>query len=127
MLFGRPEYHLLKISAEFLLLVSLFFFIAPSNKWVKRLVYTCFIFFFVYNIYFEFNQKFYGIIPAFQNDYVLLSEVLPIFLNSLTGNAFLSYLFGLAFILLTGLFFIFLIKKRLNLKTNRISKNQFCL
>jgi len=114
MLFGRYSYHFIKISGEFLLFVSLFFFIKPSNKWLKRLLYFCFIFFFIYNIYFEFNQKFYGITPAFLNDYVLLSEVLPIFLNSLSGNATLLYISAIVFVIAVGLLLIFLIKKLLS-------------
>ena len=113
MLFGRHTYHFIKISGEFLLFTNLFFFIKPSNKWLKRLLYFCFIFYFVYNIYYEFNQKFYGITPAFQNDYVLLSEVLPIFLNSLSGNATLLYILTIIFVIAVGALFVFLIKKLL--------------
>ena len=74
------------------------------------LLYSIFIVLFIYNIYFEFNQKFYGITPAFRNDYALLSEVLPIFLNSLTGNSGLTFLGTILFILITGASFVLLLK-----------------
>lgn len=111
MLFVKNKYHFLVISGELLLFFSVLFFIKAPGKWWNRILYISFIFFFVYNIYFEFNHKFYGIIPSFRNDYVLLQEVLPIFLNSLTGgSATLSYVFAIVFVILAGLFFIWLLK-----------------
>ncbi len=110
MLFGKNDYHLFKINAEFLLLLSLFFFFKKNNKWLRRLLYFAYIFLFVYNIYFEFNQKFYGIIPAFRNDYILLSEVLPIFINSLKSSAVWSYIISVLILFLLGCLFIYLLK-----------------
>ncbi len=111
MLFGRSSYHLFKISGEILLLLSLFFFIKPTQKWPKRILYSTFIFLFVYNVYYEFYQKFYGIIPSFKNDYVLLQEVLPVFLNSMVGNAILYYAATVIATILLAVFFVFLMKK----------------
>lgn len=111
MLFGRYEYHFIKISGELLLFTCLLFFINPPGKWIKRLFYFIYFFLFIYNIYFEFNQKFYGIIPAFRNDYVLLNEVLPIFLNSLSGNATILYIGAVVSLFLICFVFTFLIKK----------------
>jgi len=111
MMFVKNKYYLFLFSGEVLLILSLMLILPSSGKWFRRFFYTFFIFLFVYNIYFEFNQKFYGIVPSFRNDYVLLNEVLPIFLNSLTGNATLSYLFAILFVLLTGSLFVFLLKK----------------
>lgn len=113
MLFRRHDYHFIKISGELLILLGLFFFINPKRKTYRWILYIIFMFLFIYNIYFEFYQKFYGVIPSFQNDYVLLQEVLPIFLNSLSGNTTFLYLFALVAIMVIASIFIYLIRSML--------------
>ena len=64
-----------------------------------------------YNIYYEFYQKFYGEAPYFLNDFVLLKEVMPIFLREVSfGYATNFFLPILGFLAITGLI-IYLIKR----------------
>ena len=110
--FIRNNHDLFRIAADFVLLFS-FLWIFKHNKRLRILSVTVLSVYYLlqlyYNIYYEFYQKFYGEAPYFLNDFVLLKEVMPIFLREVSFGYATSFILPiLSFLIASGLIVFFI-------------------
>ncbi|HHH50384.1 MAG TPA: hypothetical protein ENK52_05335 [Saprospiraceae bacterium] len=79
--FEHVNQDFLRLSGEFFLLSSLLFFF-KEKRWFSIFLTICFFLLISYQAYYEFSIRLYEQVPSFQNDYLLIRQVLPIFLSN---------------------------------------------
>lgn len=105
--FARNNQDIFRLSADWVLIATV---LVLLRKWrFRKLLYAVgslsFLCLFLYRAYLGFSIKTYGEAPNFSNDWALIKEVLPIFLDQFSqGNVGWIYLgIALAILLMTGI------------------------
>lgn len=103
----RDNFDLFRLSAEWYLMAGILLLVRKQNllsnifTWAFGLTYILFL---LYHIYYAGSLSIYGQHPYFKNDFVLIQEVLPIFLDQVSGGSASIYVFAaIAALLLVGL------------------------
>lgn len=85
----RDNMDLFRLSADLVIIVVLLFLIRKFSglyKWMGILATVFYLLMVYYQAYYAVSLKLYGQHPFFLNDFVLLKEVVPIFLGQITGG-----------------------------------------
>lgn len=111
-LFARDNQDVFRLSTDWVLIATLLLVLRKwrFQKFIFGLSFLAFISLFLYQLYLSFSLKTYGEVPNFGNDWELIKEVLPIFLDQFSqGNVGWIYVVGgLGMLLIMALTFILL-------------------
>ena len=107
MVFLRDNLDLFRLCADFLMMAAIVAFIRLNKPFSTILAALCipvYLFWLIYQIYYAVSVRLYGIHPDLQNDWILIQEYLPAFLDQVTqGNTRQYFWFGGGVILVSVL------------------------